>query len=600
MNEAGHGAGSSSRSLDNVLRILGNPGAFQIIQFTLLAIQYHPLAFNDFMPIFYGLPPHKIRCRNDTGVAEVSSKLTQKEMDSSTTGYRLYGPMHSNTNFSDVCLTGCPHGMEYVYPENQWSIIGDMDLICDKASLVNLASVIYFLGQIAGTPFFGWAADKFGRRITLLLSNLVYASLTAGLIFSRDFLSFAILRFCVGLATQGINSSFYVLIVEWLPPERRRTWGALAEVQYTIGALIIIVVAWHLQNWHHIQIFLAAYSTLAVLLIWFAPESLGWLCLNNRGKEAENYCNSVLKFNRMKLSFDEEKEIQLFVQTEPQTPKSVAVYSFADCFRTPYLRRTTLLSCYIWLAAYVGYLGIPYMSSEIAANIYVNLITNAALEFIPVFAAAGIASRFGNRVPLTLYFLIGGICCTAAGVIPGNTSAEVIAQNVVSFVGRMSLVGTICIIFVYTSELFPTVIRNNGFNMCSITLRVGSMIAPLLPIMSSQAGYKGSGFLLAGLISLVASAASFSLRETKGEPLMETIDDTIHITGKSPMAKLAELASELRNRRKNKTTTPPFSHGIILTELPLQARAPTVPVQGQDPSTFQDSDVDTLPGKKIS
>lgn len=76
-----------------------------------------------------------------------------------------------------------------------------------------------------------------------------------------------------------------------------------------------------------------------------------------------------------------------------------------------------------------------------------------------------------------------------AGVIPtenrSTTSAQVIAQNIVAFAGRMSFVGCICIIFVYTTELFPTVIRNNGFSLCSIALRVGSMIAPLLPLMVS-------------------------------------------------------------------------------------------------------------------
>lgn len=62
---------------------------------------------------------------------------------------------------------------------------------------------LFIVGQIVATPFCGWAADRFGRRPILLLSNLLYSVLSIGLVFSRDYISFVILRFCTGLATQA-------------------------------------------------------------------------------------------------------------------------------------------------------------------------------------------------------------------------------------------------------------------------------------------------------------------------------------------------------------------------------------------------------------
>lgn len=46
----------------------------------------------------------------------------------------------------------------------------------------------------------------------------------------------------------------------------------------------------------------------------------------------------------------------------------------------------------------MGYLGIPYMSSDVAPNVYLNLGINAALEFVPIICAAGIASRYVHNI----------------------------------------------------------------------------------------------------------------------------------------------------------------------------------------------------------
>lgn len=113
-------------NLDNVLRILGNPGRFQVIQFIVLSIQYHPLAFNDYMPIFYGLPPRELHCIQP-------DQLTNGELfnisSTNAADQLLYGAFHSFANFSAICNAGgCPNGIEYRYPKKQWSIIADVRL----------------------------------------------------------------------------------------------------------------------------------------------------------------------------------------------------------------------------------------------------------------------------------------------------------------------------------------------------------------------------------------------------------------------------------------------------------------------------------------
>ena len=105
-----------------------------------------------------------------------------------------------------------------------------------------------------------------------------------------------------------------------------------------------------------------------------------------------------------------------------------------------------------------------------------------------------------NRTTLMSYFLVSGSLAIVAGLVPVHSSAQAITKTVVSFISRMSVVGTFALAYTFTSELFPTgelllshklqifnykygflsstLIRNSGFGLCSIAMRVGSMLAP--------------------------------------------------------------------------------------------------------------------------
>lgn len=47
-------------------------------------------------------------------------------------------------------------------------------------------------------------------------------------------------------------------------------------------------------------------------------------------------------------------------------------------------------------------------------------------------------------------------------------------------IGKFSVTAGSSLMYVYTSELFPTVLRNTGTAVCSILSRVGSSVAPFL------------------------------------------------------------------------------------------------------------------------
>ncbi|OWA52686.1 hypothetical protein BV898_17132 [Hypsibius exemplaris] len=196
--------GPSGQDTDHLLARLGNPGRFQILLFFLLSTQYFPVAMNDLMPLFYSVLPTEVRCRDwDADVVGLAGNVSDGNFSAEA------GMMNQSairTNHSALCSTPCKSGYVYYYPDRQWSIVADMNLICERGALINVASTIYFMGSLLGGLFWGEMADRYGRRKTLLITNLLYTFFSGGTIFSRDYTSFVILRFCTGFAVQSFQT----------------------------------------------------------------------------------------------------------------------------------------------------------------------------------------------------------------------------------------------------------------------------------------------------------------------------------------------------------------------------------------------------------
>jgi hypothetical protein len=72
------------------------------------------------------------------------------------------------------------------------------------------------------------------------------------------------------------------------------------------------------------------------------------------------------------------------------------------------------------------------------------------------------------------------------------------------------------------SELFPTSVRNTAMGSCSLSSRVGGILAPFLGNLGSSA-LAFVPMLVFGVVSVVAGVLAAFLPETRGKRLPETI-----------------------------------------------------------------------------
>lgn len=78
-------------------------------------------------------------------------------------------------------------------------------------------------------------------------------------------------------------------------------------------------------------------------------------------------------------------------------------------------------------------------------------------------------------------------------------------------------------VYIYSGELFPTVVRNVGVGTCSMCARVGSMVAPFIAALTTFEEWVPP--VIFGIAPLIGAIVSTRLPETLDCKLPETVEE---------------------------------------------------------------------------
>lgn len=145
---------------------------------------------------------------------------------------------------------------------------------------VAVAVTITLMLRPVGALIFGWFADKYGRRVPLMIDVGLYSVLELATAFSPNLTVFIILRAFYGVAMGGEWGLGAALAMESLPAEKRGLFSGILQEGYAVGyllAAIVLVVLFVHIGWRGMFII----GVLPALLIFYirshVPESPAWL-----------------------------------------------------------------------------------------------------------------------------------------------------------------------------------------------------------------------------------------------------------------------------------------------------------------------------------
>ena len=102
---------------------------------------------------------------------------------------------------------------------------------------------------------------------------------------------------------------------------------------------------------------------------------------------------------------------------------------------------------------------------------------------------------------------------------------------VIALVGKIFASSGFSLLYLWTFELFPTVVRSQGIVVCQIAGRFGSAAAPFLATNLSLVN-KALPFIVMGIFGLVSFFLSFRLIETTNMRTREHFEDLFHDSSK--------------------------------------------------------------------
>ena len=126
----------------------------------------------------------------------------------------------------------------------------------------------------------------------------------------------------------------------------------------------------------------------------------------------------------------------------------------------------------------------------------------------------------GRRVTLASSLLIGGVSCLISSLLPASYTT---GHTVFFLLGKFGATAGFGTTYLYTSELFPTRVRNACVGLSSMMGRVGAIVSPYVARLGLLTGIAWLPMAVFAAAALVSGSLTLLLPETKGKALPRTM-----------------------------------------------------------------------------
>ncbi|XP_056436899.1 solute carrier family 22 member 2 [Gadus chalcogrammus] len=439
----------------------------------------------------------------------VSSTCQRYDVDWNTTGLACD---RTEVDLSKAPLAACKHGWEYDY-EGRQSFVTEFDLVCADSWLVDMYQATLNVGFLVGSIATGYLADRFGRKISFLMSNVLNGIMGILVAVAPNYVSLLVFRALYGFGIKGGWVVGYVLITELVGVEYRRTVGVIYQMFFSVGIMLLPLLAYYITDWRWLQVVITVPYILFLSYYWFIPESPRWLLSQNNSAKAVEITEAIAKENGKTLS----KKIETLRDDNAETSNP----SFMDLVRTPRMRKHTMILSFVWFTSAVVYQGLIMRLGILGGNVYIDFLISGLVEFPAAFLILFTIERIGRRLPFATANIVAGAACFITAMLPDSLFW---LKTTVACIGRLGITMSFEMVVFVNTELYPTFVRNFGVSVCSTLCDVGGIVAPFL-LYRLAVIWLELPLIIFGSLAFVAGGLVLLLPETKGIPLPDTIDD---------------------------------------------------------------------------
>ena len=377
------------------------------------------------------------------------------------------------------------------------------------------------VGSIVGVLFAGILSDKLGRKLTMVISAVLFSTSALGCALCADFTQLVIYRIIggVGIGVVSIVSPLYISEVS--VAQYRGRLVSLYQLAVTVGFLGAYLVNYQLLAWAESgtqlsvdwlnKVFITEVwrgmlgmetlpAILFFIIIFFIPESPRWLIVRGKDLKAVNILERI--YNSITEANSQLKETKSVLTSETRSEWSLLM--------KPGIFRAVIIGvCIAILGQFMGVNAVLYYGPSIFENAglsggdslfyqvlvgLVNTLTTVlALVIIDKVGRKklvyyGVSGMVVSLILIGLYFLFGD----SLGV------SSLFLLIFFLFYVFCCAVSICAVVFVLLSEMYPTKVRGLAMSIAGFALWIGTyLIGQLTPWMLQNLTPAGTFFLFA-------------------------------------------------------------------------------------------------------
>jgi len=406
-------------------------------------------------------------------------------------------------------------------------IIGSWHLTFGQSATILLSSG---LGAVPGAFFWGWMADRIGRRKVFIATALNFSLATGIMALTPDqggWIFLTVFRFFVGFGNAGLLAVDIPLVQEFVPSSKRGWVSGLTTTLLPAGNLLGAVAGAYLApiiGWRGLFVVGLLPALLVLMIRVWVPESPRWLLRKGRFDQARQSVAWALQIDPRAIPLPTE------------IPPEVRPTPWRELFRYP---RSVAAGCLTALSQ-TGGVGLLLWITTLF--VLVLKITPAEASYLMIYVSAvGIAGRLvcsylcdalGRRASGIVIGFGGALTMALAGYLHdayvGTASVFFLLIMIQRFFGD----GSYAIIGPYLAEVWPAGLRTSGMGLAYGGGNLGKIIGPLgLALIVGSSNYVSPKATLAAIFPALLylafwyaqAALAFWLLgfETKGRSIEE-------------------------------------------------------------------------------
>jgi len=377
-----------------------------------------------------------------------------------------------------------------------------------------------FLGQLVGAIAFGWIAEHWGRRNSMLVTLLIFSLGALACAGAQSYMMLLSLRFIQGIGLGGEIPLMAAYVNEFAHAKDRGRFSVSIQVLFSFGLVIVALVGVYVVphwGWQWMFVIGAIPALLAIPMRAVLPESPRWLASRGRYVEADEALSRIED-----IAARDGKPVPALPADLPHVVE--ARPRIIELFRGIYLRRTITVWL-MWIGAYFVSYGITAWMPSLFRTVYQLPVQqsltygfiNSGIGFAGALSALYLIEAIGRR---RMFMLSLGGCAAALlsfAFLPQLSAAGTLT---VATIGFFFLSSTLLSLATYTAEIYPTHLRALGGGVASAWQRGASVVGTT--VVGWVLPYYGINavFVMFGLFALMgALVTAFFAIETRGQVL---------------------------------------------------------------------------------